>query len=146
VSLRDIYEQYHDRVQFLSIYIREAHPKDGWWLGSGIMGTMMKMGVPNVATDIDDPKTFEERRGVAKQCSETLQYGIRTYVDEMDDAVSKAYAAKPTRLYLVGLGGRVVYAGGPGPYGFSPATLKNAIEEYLKTLILQTHPDSLIGD
>jgi len=146
VSLRDIYEQYHDRVQFLSIYIREAHPKDGWWLGGGLMGAMMKIGVPNVATDIDDPKTFEERRGVAKQCSETLQYGIRTYVDEMDDAVSKAYAAKPTRLYLVGLGGRVVYAGGPGPYGFSPAALKNAIEEYLKTLILQTHPDSLIGD
>lgn len=146
MSLRDIYEQYHDQVQFLSIYIREAHPKDGWWLGGGIMGTMMKMGVPDVATDINDPKTYEERRGVAKQCAETLQYGIRTFVDEMDDAVSKAYAAKPTRLYLVGLNGRVVYAGGPGPYGFSPAALKNAVEDYLETLLLESLPEPLTGD
>ncbi|MBK5106703.1 MAG: hypothetical protein JJE12_01170 [Anaerolineales bacterium] len=30
VGLRDLYQQYHEQVQFLSIYIREAHPKDGW--------------------------------------------------------------------------------------------------------------------
>ena len=146
MSLDDLYAQYHDRVQFLMIYIREAHPKDGWWLGGGIIGTMMKRGVPNVATDINDPKTYEERRGVAKQCAETLQYDICTYVDEMDDAVSKAYAAKPTRLYLVGIDGRVAYAGGPGPYGFSPAALKNAIKEYLETLKLESQPEPLTGD
>jgi hypothetical protein len=146
VSLRDLYEEYHEHVQFLSIYIREAHPKDGWWLGGGIMGTMMKMGVPNVATEINDPKTYEERQGVAKQCADSLKYGIRTYVDEMDDAVSKAYAAKPTRLYLVGLDGRVVYAGGPGPYGFSPTALKTAIEEYLVTQSQQSHSEPVTGD
>ena len=41
------------------------------------------------------------------------------------------YAAWPTRLYLVGLDGRVVYAGGLGPYGFRPAALGKASEEYL---------------
>ena len=60
-----------------------------------------------------------------------MQHGIQTYVDEMDDAVNEAYAAKPTRLYLVGLDGRVVYAGGLGPYGFKPAELGAAIEAYL---------------
>ena len=118
-------------MQFLSIYIREAHPRDGWWLGGGLMGKMVKMVIPKAATDIYDPKTIEERRAIAGQCQESLQYGIRTYVDEMDDAVSKAYAAKPTRLYLVGIDGQVVYAGGPGPYGFSPSALKTAIETYL---------------
>ena len=118
-------------MQFLSIYIREAHPRDGWWLGGGLMGKMVKMSIPKAATDIYDPKTIEERRAIAGQCQESLQYGIRTYVDEMDDAVSKAYAAKPTRLYLVGIDGQVVYAGGPGPYGFSPSALKTAIETYL---------------
>jgi hypothetical protein len=118
-------------VQFLSIYIREAHPRDGWWLGGGLMGKMVKMVIPKTATDIYDPKTIEERRAIAGQCQESLQYGIRTYVDEMDDAVSQAYAAKPTRLYLVGIDGQVVYAGGPGPYGFSPSALKTAIETYL---------------
>lgn len=127
----DLYQQYHDRVQFLMIYIREAHPKDGWWLGGGLKGWLVKQFAPKSATDINDPRTIEERRKVAGQCQETLKYGIRTYVDEMDDAVSKAYAAKPTRLYLVDREGRVVYAGGLGPYGFKPAELKEAIETYL---------------
>jgi hypothetical protein len=49
----------------------------------------------------------------------------------MDDRVSEAYAAKPTRLYLVGEDGRVVYAGGLGPWGFKPRELEQAIKEYL---------------
>ncbi len=89
------------------------------------------MRYPKAATDVYDPTTMEERREVAGQCEDSLQYGIRTYVDEMDDAVNKAYAASPTRLYLVGQDGRVVYAGGLGPWGFKPAELKEAIEGYL---------------
>ena len=146
MSLRDLYQQYHERVQFLSIYIREAHPNDGWWFGGGIMGKMLKKGIPKTATEIYDPKTIEERRSVAGQCEESLQYGIRTYVDEMDDPVSKAYAAKPTRLYLVGLDGRVVYAGGLGPYGFSPGALKNAIQEYLASAEVESHFEPITAD
>lgn len=52
----------------------------------------------------------------------------------MDDAVNKAYAAYPARLYLVGLDGRVVYAGGLGPFGFKPEELGQAIEEYLASV------------
>ena len=61
----------------------------------------------------------------------SLQYGIPTVVDEMDDVVNTAYAAWPTRQYLVGLNGRVVYAGGLGPWGLKPPQLKLAIENYL---------------
>jgi hypothetical protein len=142
VGLRDLYQQYHGQVQFLSIYIREAHPKDGWWLGGGLVGKIVKKGIPNTATEINDPQTLDERRAIAGQCEESLQYGIRTYVDEMDDPVSKAYAAKPTRLYLVGLDGHIVYAGGLGPYGFSPSALKAAIETYLAKKIHEESPQS----
>ena len=48
------------------------------------MGKMLKKGIPKTATHIDDPKTIEERREVARQCEQTLQYGMRTYVDEID--------------------------------------------------------------
>lgn len=131
MSLRDLYRKYHDRVQFLSIYIREAHPKDGWWLGGGITGMLLKIRNSKAATDIYDPGSIEERQEIARRCENTLQYDIPTYVDEMNDAVNKAYAAYPTRLYLLGLDGRVVYAGGLGPFGFKPAELQAAIEEYL---------------
>jgi hypothetical protein len=138
VSLLDLYQQYHDRVQFLMVYIREAHPRDGWWLGGGLVGRLVRIFTPQAATDIYDPRTLAERRRVAGQCEQALQYGIRTYVDDMDDAVSKAYAAKPTRLYLVGLDGRVVYAAGPGPYGFKPDELGSAIADYLALQVSQS--------
>ena len=131
MSLHDLYAQYHERVQFLMVYIREAHPVDGWWLGAGLPGLMLKLSRSRSATGVYDPKSIEERRALAGQCERALQHGIRTYVDEMDDAVNKAYAAHPTRLYLVGMDGRVVYAGGLGPFGFKPAELGAAIEEAL---------------
>jgi len=131
VSLHDLYEQYHDRVQFIVIYIREAHPIDGWWLGGGVFGLAMKVQRSKAATDVYDPKTMEERRQVAARCESALQYGIPTLVDEIDDPVNRAYAAIPTRLYLVGTDGRVVYAGGLGPFGFKPQELKVAIERLL---------------
>ena len=94
------------------------------------MGMFLKVTKSKAATDVYDPKTIEERRAVAGRCEATLQYDILTYVDEMDDTANKAYAAFPTRLYLVGLDRRVVYAGGLGPFGFKPAELGAAIDKY----------------
>ena len=131
MSLHNLYEKYHQQVQFLSIYIREAHPVDGWWFGKGPMSVLLKLSRSKVSTDTYDPTTMEERRAVAGQCEESLKYGIRTYVDEMDDYVNQAYAAWPTRLYLIGLDGRVVYHGGLGPFDFHPSKLGKAIEDYL---------------
>ncbi len=134
MSLHDLYERYHEQVQFLMVYIREAHPVDGWWFGRGLMGWALKFYASKAATNVYDPQTMEERRAVAGRCDVTLQYGIPTLVDEMDDAVNKTYAAWPTRLYLVGLDGRVVYGGGLGPFDFKPAKLEQAIETYLSEL------------
>ena len=136
MSIQEIYEQYHAEVQFLNIYIREAHPIDGWWLGRRLTKPIIERVFPYPKASMVhyDPKTIEERRAVAGECETALQYGVRTYVDEMDDRVNRAYAAWPTRLYLVGLDGKVVYGGGLGPYDFKPAKLKAAINEYLNEL------------
>ena len=133
MGIQQLYGQYHEDVQFLSIYIREAHPIDGWWLGRRLTKTIIKkiFPYPKVSMEHYDPKTIEERRAVAGECQTALQYGIRTYVDEMDDYVNNTYAAWPTRLYLIGIDGKVVYAGGLGPYDFKPSKLKAAIDEYL---------------
>lgn len=116
MSLRDLYRDYNDRVHFIVVYTAEAHPTDGWYMGSH---------------DIREHQTMAERREVAAMCEVALQYSIKTYVDEMDNAVSEAYASMPDRLYLVGADGRVVYAGGRGPIGFKPGELKEAIDEHL---------------
>lgn len=134
MSIHKLYEQYHEEVQFLSIYIREAHPIDGWWLGRRLTRGIFSRFFPEASMDHYDPKTIEERRAVAGECETALQNGVRTYVDEMDDFVNDSYAAWPTRLYLIGLDGKVVYAGGMGPYGMKPNELKQAIDEYLKEM------------
>jgi len=131
VSLHDLYEEYGDRVQFLVIYMREAHPIDGWWLGGGLFGLLLKMKGTKAIKDVYDPKTMQDRKQVAARCELELKHGIPTLVDEMDDPVNRVYAAMPTRIYLIGIDGRVVYAGGLGPWGFKPQELKTAIEELL---------------
>ena len=119
-------------MEFLSIYIREAHPIDGWWLGGGLTGKLARMMLGSkAATDIYDPKVINERQAVAGRCELELGYEITTIIDTMDDSVSKAYAAHPTRLYLVGKDGRVVYAGGLGPFDFKPNELGEALNNYL---------------
>ena len=131
MSLNELFIRYHDDVEFMMIYIREAHPVDGWWFGKGLPKLLLKLFRSKAATHLYDPKSMEERQKAAGECETALKYGIGTYVDDMEDTVNKAYAAWPTRIYLIGLDGKVVYPGGLGPFGFKPAELKNSIEEYV---------------
>jgi hypothetical protein len=133
VSLADLHRAYHTKVQFLNVYIREAHPSDGWSFGRGLVARVLKKYAPGLVTDIRDPQSIEERRSVAGVCEVSLVPDILTVVDDMSDSACRAYAAKPTRLYLVGTDGRVVYAGGLGPFGFKPAELRKAVDSYLAT-------------
>ena len=134
MRLKDLYHKYQNEVQFLLVYIKEAHPIDGWWFGDSIIGKLLKLKGTRAAMDVYDPKSTEERMQVARRCADTLQYGIPTLVDQIDNSVNQQYAALPTRLYLVGIDGKVVYAGGPGPWGFKPAQLDRAIEGYLQAV------------
>ena len=115
------------------VYIREAHPVDGWWFGKGLTRKMIKLYSSKTSVETNDPKTDAQRRKTARQCETTLQYGIPTYVDTMDDQVSRAYAARPARLYLIALDGKVEYRSERGAFGFNPTDFKNAIDKYLRT-------------
>ena len=105
-------------MQFLVVYIREAHALDSSWpMGDGD-------GMPIV----EDPVDLDERRQVAEVCMTKLALEeLPAVVDELDDAVNEAYRAWPDRLYLVGFDGTITYQGGPGPFGFDPDELEAAI-------------------
>ena len=132
MSLNEIYQAYQEQIQFIKVYIREAHPVDGWWFGKGFMNVLLRLSGSQVSWKIYDASTIEERRDAAGECAESLQYGVKTYVDEMNDQVNKEYAAWPTRLYLIDNNGLVAYAGGLGPFGFKPGELKRAIQKHLQ--------------
>jgi hypothetical protein len=104
-------------VQFLLVYIREAHALDSDWPITG-------QGAPLV----EEPVSLEERQDVAQTCVAHLDLGdFPVLVDGIDDAVSTAYEAWPDRLYLVGKDGRIVFKGERGPAGFDPEALEQAI-------------------
>jgi hypothetical protein len=80
---------------------------------------------------VEDPLTDEERRSVAEKFVGDLNLPMPALLDGVDDAVSRAYASHPDRLYLIGKDGRVAYAGERGPIGFKPALMREAIEDEL---------------
>jgi myo-inositol-hexaphosphate 3-phosphohydrolase len=108
-------------VHFLAVYIREAHPEDGW-----IIGENRRSGLA-----VRDPTTDDERRAVASTCAVNLRLGMPMVVDRVDNAVASAYGGWPDRLYLVRRDGRIAFQGGEGPFGFKPAELERAIEREL---------------
>ena len=102
-----------------------------WFPGKNLRYFLRKLTNSIPKAVLEEPKNMAERRKAAAKCDRLQEYGIHLLVDEMDDRVNKAYAAYPARLYLIGLDGRVVYAGGMGPWEFYPQKLGKAIEGYL---------------
>lgn len=74
MNIQELYKKYNNDIQFLSIYIREAHPKDGWWLGNRFTKKLIeKIITENASMEHNDPKTIEERRAVAGDCETAHQ-------------------------------------------------------------------------
>jgi Iodothyronine deiodinase len=109
-------------VSFLAVYIREAHPEDGW-----VLPENRRSGVA-----VREPATVDERLAVATGCAVNLRMRMPMVVDGVDNAVASAYGGWPDRLYLVRQDGTIAYQGGEGPFGFKPAELENAIETMLR--------------
>ena len=80
-----------------------------------------------VEISIAQPRTFEERLGVANQCHAKLQMNIPLLVDEMDDRVGHAYSGMPSRLYIIDTAGEVAYKSGRGPFGFKPGEMEQSL-------------------
>jgi hypothetical protein len=77
---------------------------------------------------VEEPANLTERANVAKRCMSALALRpIPALVDQLDDAVEAAYEAWPDRLFLIDRDGRIAYRGGPGPFGFKPDELGDAI-------------------
>lgn len=116
-----MWERYEAEVAFYVVYIREAHPEDGW-----VVTFNRQQGIR-----VNDPTTDAERHRVAAACALHLDISMPVVIDAIDDRVARAYGALPDRLYLIGKGGHVAFQGDEGPMGFRPADLQVAIEREL---------------
>ena len=114
-------EKYQGKIEFLLIYIREAHPTDG------------RQSPLNVreGIEISSAKDFGQKEEYASSCVRNLGIKFTTVVDNMDAQVELNYMGWPDRLYLIGKDGRIAWKGDPGPQGFQPRQLESAIMKAL---------------
>ena len=116
-GVEDVYRRFKDDAVFLGVYVREAHPTDGWKMDSNA-----KVGV-----SVAQPRTYEQRTAVASQCHALLKPSIPLRVDEIDDPAGNAYSGMPARLYVIDREGRVAYKSGRGPFGFKTGEMEQAL-------------------
>jgi len=116
-NVEKLYRMYKDRATFVMIYVREAHPTDGWSEESN----------DRVGISLPQPRTYAERVSVAQTCGKRLGLGFPMLVDTIDDAVGARYSGMPIRLYLIDREGKVAYKSGRGPFGFKPSELEQSL-------------------
>jgi thiol-disulfide isomerase/thioredoxin len=112
-----VYQRHKGEANFLGVYVREAHPTDGWAMRSNkLAGVAVKQ-----------PATYAQRVGVAKTFCSKLTPSFPFLVDEITDPVGNAYSGMPARLYVIDPAGRVAYKSGRGPFGFKTGEMEQAI-------------------
>ncbi len=114
-------DRYAGRVAFFVVYIKEAHPEDGWVLASNREQEIA----------VTDPASDEERAAVAETCAIRLEIRMPVLIDGLDNETARRYGGWPDRLYLIGKDGRVAFQGAEGPSGFKPDELERAIQAEL---------------
>lgn len=119
-TLERLHEEHGEQVAFFYVYIREAHAEDGWKTPRN-----EREGIV-----VREPKTMAERVKVAGQACDYFKTNIPALVDAMDNAVDRAYAAWPSRIFVVDVNGRLAVHGAPGPAGLVPAA--KSAEAWLK--------------
>jgi hypothetical protein len=120
-ELSRLHRTYGEAIAFFVVYVREAHPEDGWVLTAN----------RDEGLYVSDPQTRGEREGVAETCATRFALDMPVLVDGVGDEVARLYGGWPDRLYLIGADGRIAYQGGPGPFGFRVDELESAIEREL---------------
>ena len=115
-----MYNEFRQDADFLTVYIREAHPTD-----SGRLPI-------NVKEDVcyPQPHSLADRIAIANDFTTRFQYPIPLAIDSMADAAGQTYGAFPERLYIIDSNGQIVYKGGPGPMQYHPEEAQAWLEKH----------------
>jgi hypothetical protein len=113
-----MYEQFKEQADFLTVYIREAHPDDEWQMDVNLEDEVCYL----------QPRTLAQRVAIANDFSQRFDYPLPVVVDTMADVANKAYAAWPERLYILAPDGTIAYKGGTGPFHYNPEEVRAWLE------------------
>ena len=107
-----MYRQYGDRVSFLTIYIKEAHPIDEW------RSEANNKDRDNVC--YRQPTNLAQRVLIANDFVKRFDYDVPILIDGMENRADSLYAGWPERFYILDESNTIVYKGKAGPFGYHP--------------------------
>ena len=111
-------------MEFYIVYIQEAHPSDAWQTSSNLEDQVVYA----------DPASLAARSSVAGVCLLKLDLQLPALLDDMGNSTERAYTGWPDRLYLIDRDGRVAFKSAPGPYGFKPDDLEQALKKIVSPI------------
>jgi len=103
-ELRELVTAFKDKVDFLTVYILEAHSEDTWPMGFEIK--------------YNQTHTLEARAQVARDFISQNNYELPLRIDEApSNKFNTVFAAWPLRYYLLEPSGKILYIHEPeGPF------------------------------
>jgi tetratricopeptide (TPR) repeat protein len=118
-ALKSMHQSYGSRLPFLLIYIREAHGSDNW---QSTRNTREGIALRSAGT-------LAEKQGNATTCSRSLHLSFPALVDGLDGSVETAYHAWPSRAFIIGADGRVLYSTRLTELDFKPQEMENVLRK-----------------
>lgn len=118
MRLNEIYDTYKNNIGFFLIYIREAHPSDGWQTPQNLYDDVI----------FDTPETDDARAEIAGVCQISQDIRLPMLLDGIDNDIENKYISAPIRLFVIDPEGRITFNGAPGPQGFDPEKWNDAIQ------------------
>jgi len=106
--------EYSDSVDFLMVYIDEAHASDKWPLGHFV--------------DIPNHQTIQERTQAAKMLVSNYDFKLPVLLDTMENLFDKNFAVWPERYFIIKDGMVNFIAGPTSEYGYDRYVLNKMIQ------------------
>lgn len=103
-------------MDFLAVYISEAHAVDEWKLYTDVC--------------FNQPKTIDDRFEICSKFAARLHGNMQIVVDNMNNDAQNTFSAWPERLFIIGgVDKKIVYKGDLGPDGYLPEEVENWLSE-----------------
>jgi len=117
-ALKNLDQRYGRQAPFFLVYIREAHATGNW----------QSTRNEREGIELDRANTMDEKQAHASTCSLNLHLPFPALVDKMDGKVEGAYAAWPSRAFVIGTDGRILYSTRLTPLDFRAEEMASVLQ------------------
>ena len=90
-QFQPLVQKYKERADFVTVYVAEAHPTDGWAL-------------PGMIRGVTTHGSIEERRAAAESMVQDKGFDTQScpvFLESMEDESVAKYSARPERLLII---------------------------------------------